>query len=199
MHSVEKIGEIFSRYGGIMRWKELQNEHINASTLRRFEEMGLLFKVRPGYYAWIKEATLSEAHFIARIFPEAVLCMSSALLLHGYTDRVPRHWHLAVSPRASLSKFRQTYPRVKAHVRTEQSLRLGITDMVMDGQSLRLYDRERTICDCIKYRNSMDSEIFAKAIRAYCADPDHNIRTLMHYARTLHLEAPTQQLIGIWL
>ena len=72
--------------------------------------MGLLFKVRSGYYAWVREGTLSEAH-----------------------------------------------------------------------------------------RNSTDSEIFAKAIRAYCADPDRNIRTLMHYARTLHLEEPTQQLIGIWL
>lgn len=33
-----------------------------------------------------------------------------------------------------------------------------------NGVELAVYDRERTICDCFKYRTKLDNEIFNKAM-----------------------------------
>ena len=44
-----------------------------------------------------------------------------------------------------------------------------------DETILPIYDKERTICDCFKYKNKMDNELFAKAINAYAMDKNKNL------------------------
>jgi len=55
------------------------------------------------------------------------------------------------------------------------------------------------ICDCLRYRNKMDKEIFNKAIRAYIDDPGKNIPKLMEYAGPLRVKKAVKDLIGVWL
>ena len=52
----------------------------------------------------------------------------------------------------------------------------GATVGNFNGVELKVYDRERTICDCFKYRSKLDNEIFNKAINAYVADPKKESR-----------------------
>ena len=47
---------------------------------------------------------------------------------------------------------------------------LGKTTASFDSVTLSIYDRERTICDCFKYRSQPDSEMFGKAINVNAAD-----------------------------
>ena len=44
---------------------------------------------------------------------------------------------------------------------------------------VRIYDRDRTICDVLKNMSKMDKEIFNKAIQGYVNDPKKNIPNLM--------------------
>ena len=199
MHREEKIAEVFSRYGGVMRRKELMQEGIHACTIARYEESGYIQKIRTGYYEWIGEDGPNEYRMISRIFPEAILCMGSALDVYEYSDRVPRCWHLAVPHNATRSKFRREYPAVKAYFRAPGSLSVGAEKMEYAGCMISIYDRERTIIDCIAYRNRMDREVFVKAIQAYCVDPMRDVTRLMRYARELKMEKPVKELIGIWL
>ena len=198
MKSIEGIEELFRRYGGVMRRRELTLEAIHACTLRRLEQEGYLCRPRAGYYEWVGEDGGSELPLIRLIFPEAIICMHSALYIYGYTDRVPARWHLAAPKNATRSKYRQAYPRVRPYFRTPESLAPGITSIEYGGQTLSVYDRDRTICDCIAHRNRMDREIFNKAIRAYCEDPQHDVSLLTEYARRLRIERPTREIISLW-
>ena len=47
---------------------------------------------------------------------------------------------------------------------------IGKTSGDFNGVQLAVYDRERTICDCFKYRTKLDNEMFNKALNAYAAD-----------------------------
>lgn len=198
MHSVEQTAKTFTRYGGVMRRKELTQEGIHACTLQRFELEGYIQKIRPGYYEWIADNGPDELALIRRIFPEAIICMNSALHIYTYSDRVPRVWHLAAPQNATRSKYRHSYPKVQPYFRTSESLKLGAVQMQHAGHIINIYDRERTICDCIAHRRRMDQEVFAKAIQAYCIDPARDISRLMRYARKLRIEKPTNDLIGLW-
>ena len=62
-----------------------------------------------------------------------------------------------------------------------------------------MYDKERTICDCLRYRNKMDREIFNKAIQNYINDSTKNIPKLMEYAEKLRVKKLVKDLIGVWL
>ena len=78
-------------------------------------------------------------------------------------------------------------------------LELGLITGTMDGHAIRIYDKERLICDCLRYRNKMDKEIFNKAIQKYIADPEKSIPKLMEYAGPLRVKKLAKDLIGVWL
>ena len=79
MKSVEEYKEIFNRYGGMMRSKELQQERILYRPLQKLIECGLVEKERYGYYQWVDQEDFSEITTLIRLFPVAILCMGTAL------------------------------------------------------------------------------------------------------------------------
>jgi hypothetical protein len=76
---------------------------------------------------------------------------------------------------------------------------LGAVDEDWNGVILLTYDRERTICDCFKYRAQMDSEIFAKAVNAYAADDIKNLSKLSQFAKTMRIYAKVTDLMEVLL
>lgn len=76
---------------------------------------------------------------------------------------------------------------------------LGEATGEIDFTKVRIYDRDRTICDVLKNMSKMDKEIFNKAIRGYVNDPRKNIPNLMRYAKKLRVQKKAKELIGVWL
>ena len=76
---------------------------------------------------------------------------------------------------------------------------LGETIGKIDFIDVRIYDRDRTICDVLRNMNKMDKEIFNKAIQGYGKDPKKNIPNLMKYAKILRIQKRVRDLIGVWL
>lgn len=64
-------------------------------------------------------------------------------------------------------------------------LPLGKTTGEIDSAKVRIYDRDRTICDVLRNMSRMDREIFNKAIQGYVHDTKKNIPDLMQYARKI--------------
>lgn len=62
---------------------------------------------------------------------------------------------------------------------------------------LAVYDRERTICDCFKYKNKMDSELFVKAVTAYVNDEEKNLRNLAKYTKMLRVSTKVRNLMEV--
>jgi hypothetical protein len=125
--------------------------------------------------------------------------MDTALFYHGYSDRTPLAWHIAVSKDSGKSRFKIDYPFVRPYYVEPDILDLGLTAGEIDGNPVRIYDKERTICDCLRYRNKMDREIFNKSIQWYVNDTSKNIPRLMKYAGPLRVQAAVKNLIGVWL
>ena len=191
--------EIFDRYDGMMRAKQLDEEKVFYAKRQKLIQNGYIEKVLTGYYQWIDPEDFSEVGTVKRLFPDAIFCMDTALLHYGYSDRTPMEWHLAVSKDSGKSRFKIDYPHVKAYYLEPTLLEMGLTTGEKDGHSIRIYDRDRVICDCLRYRNKMDREMFNKAIRAYVSDPQKNISRLMDYAERLRVKKVAVDLIGVWL
>lgn len=199
MRSVAEYKMIFDQYGGMMRSKQLQEENIFYRTLQKLIAQGYVEKVRYGYYQWVDQEDFSEVSIVVRLFPDAILCMDTALRYYGYSDRTPVEWHLAVSKDSGKSRFKIDYPFVKPYYMEPSLLELGLTIGKMDGHKVRIYDKDRLMCDCLRYRNKMDKEIFNKAIQNYIADPDKSIPKLLEYAELLRVKKTAKDLIGVWL
>ena len=199
MHDVQYYKSIFDKYGGMMRTTQLAEEKIFYPQREKLIADGYVEKIRRGYYQWINPDDFSEVGTVIRLFPDAILCMDTALRYYGYSDRTPGDWHLAVSKDSGKSRFKIDYPFVKPYYVEPAVLELGLTTGTMDGHAIRIYDKDRLICDCLRYRNKMDKEIFNKAIQKYVADPEKSIPKLMEYAGPLRVKKLAKDLIGVWL
>ena len=199
MHDVQYYKSIFDKYGGMMRTTQLAEEKIFYPQREKLIADGYVEKIRRGYYQWINPDDFSEVGTVIRLFPDAILCMDTALRYYGYSDRTPGDWHLAVSKDSGKSRFKIDYPFVKPYYVEPAVLELGLTTGTMDGHAIRIYDKDRLICDCLRYRNKMDKEIFNKSIQKYIADPEKSIPKLMEYADPLRVKKLAKDLIGVWL
>jgi predicted transcriptional regulator of viral defense system len=134
-----------------------------------------------------------------RLFPDAVLCMETALFYYQYSDRNPSEWNITIDKNKSRNRTNIDYPFVKAY-RVESALvTLEETTGKIDMADVRIYDRDRTICDVLRNMNKMDKELFNKAIQNYVKDPKKNIPNLMQYAKDLRVQKRVKDLIGVWL
>lgn len=67
------------------------------------------------------------------------------------------------------------------------------------GHTVPAYDMERTICDLLRSRNSMEMQTFQGALKMYAGRKDKNLRTLMRYAKLFRVEKFMQQYLNVLL
>lgn len=131
--------------------------------------------------------------------PEAIVCVESALFHYGYSDFAPRIWTLAVPRTMTKTKINMDAIAYKPYYIQNKLHEPGKTYSDFDGLTLPVYDRERTICDCFKYRTKLDNEIFNKAINAYVADDNKNLSNLSKYAKEMKVYKKVMDLMEVLL
>lgn len=193
------LGKIFLDYNFMMTTAQLNKKKLYYRDIQRMLDEGLIEKVKRGYYHWIEDYGTSEVALINSLFPDAVLCMETALFYYKYSDRNPAEWNITVDKNTSRQRTKIDYPFVKAYRVEPALLSLGETNGIIEFTNVRIYDRDRTICDVLRNMSKMDKEIFNKAIQSYVKDPQKNIPNLMEYAKALRVQKKVNDLIGVWL
>ena len=198
-NDIENIRRSFAEYDYIMTTAQLNRDKLYYRDIQELLEKGFIEKIRRGYYHWIEDYGRSEVVIINRLFSDAVLCMETALFYYKYSDRNPAEWNIAIDKNASRQRLKIDYPFIKAYRVEPSLLSLGETGGKIDFEKIRIYDRDRTICDVLRNMNKMDKEIFNKAVQNYVKDPKKNISNLIEYAKVLRVQKRVKDLIGVWL
>lgn len=195
---MEKKIENLLKGKSTITYKQLSSQGINNRRIRKFMEEGVLYKVKRGIYE-ISESADSEPVMINRLLPEGIFCLNSALYFHGYTDRTPQIFEVAIDRDANKQKILSMNYPVKPVYISRKILCIGKTTKELNGGIITLYDKERTICDIVRYRNKIDQEVLAKALRAYAKDPEKIVRNLLECAHRLRIEKKIREYMGILL
>ncbi|MCD7854108.1 MAG: type IV toxin-antitoxin system AbiEi family antitoxin domain-containing protein [Clostridiales bacterium] len=196
---IENVGKLFKKHNYVMTTAELLNAKLYYADVKQLLDEGYIERIRQGYYHWIYDIETGEIVIINRLFPDAVLCMETALFYYKYSDRNPAEWNFAIDRNVSKLRTKIDYPFIKAYRMESDLVTLGETTGEIDFTKVRIYDRDRTICDVLKNMSRMDREIFNKAIQGYVNDPKKNIPNLMVYAKRLRVQKKVKDLIGVWL
>lgn len=194
----KQIISIFRKNKDIMKTSELLNLGISKYEIQKFVEDGFLERIKKGYYKLFNQ-DISDIGIVMKRLPNAVICFDTALFYYGYSDRSPSHIHIAVNKDISKARVKFDYPFVKAYFVEPFILDLGVDTIEMDDMKVKIYSRDRIICDCLKYENKMEIELFNKAIMSYISDSKKNISKLMEYAKIRKVEKKVYDKIGMWL
>ena len=196
--ALEQITQLIEEQGGIVKKEQNTELGIDYRRILDFVQSGDLVRIKNGYYT-DRIDRFTEEELVARLFGDARLCMESALYAYGYISQKPYGWHLAVDKNTSKSRFKMDYPKIIPYYTEPEALELGSTEIMISGQQFQIYDRDRVICDCLKYESKLEREVFKEALQSYIRDSQKDISALMAYARARKVVGKVQSMIGVWL
>ena len=199
MKKDELARAVLAEKGGIAKTADFVAAGVSKPDLTELNRLGIIERIRHGFYQLPGETEISEAQYLSALLPEAIVSVESALFHYGYSDFAPRVWTLSVPRSLSPAKLKFDVVPVKLFYVMQDIFALGKTSDDFDGTELSVYDRERTICDCFKYRSKLDSETFNKAVNAYVADDHKNLSNLSQYAKTLQVYNRVMSLMEVML
>ena len=199
MKKSEIAKKVINESGGIAQTSEFLAAGLYKSDIGKLVNEGVLERIRHGFYQLAGNLDITEAEYLSRLIPEGIVCVESALFHYGYTDFTPREWSIAVPRTVSQAKLKTAVIPCKAYYIQSDVYELGKSQADFDGTTLSIYDKERTICDCFKYRSKLDNEIFAKAVKAYAADQEKNLANLSKYAKQLRVYKKVTDLMEVLL
>ena len=191
--------QVIIEKGGIAKTSDFVAAGIPAVDIVNLCNTGFLERIRHGYYQLADGNTSSEEQLIATLIPKAIICVESALFHYGYSDFAPRKWSIAVPRSMSRTKLDIDALALQTYYVQSEIYELGKTTADFNGVMLPVYDRERTICDCFKYRSRLDNEIFNKALNAYVNDSKKDLRNLSGYAKKLRVHKKVTELMEVLL
>ena len=191
--------KVIAKRGGIAKSSDFVAAGIRAVDVVNLCNNGFLERVRHGYYRLADEGETSEEQLLATLIPKGIVCVESALFHYGYSDFAPRKWSIAIPRSMSRTKLEVNELSLQPYYMQQKIYELGITTGDFNGITLPVYDRERTICDCFKYRSRLDSEMFSKALNAYANDTNKNLINLSAYAKKLRVHKKVMELMEVLL
>jgi predicted transcriptional regulator of viral defense system len=192
------IYEEFKNRGGVLRTSELNALGLSSRQIKKLVENGDITRIKRGYYE-ISDNIYPQEAVIARLFPYAVIFLESALMHYGYTDRIPQALQIAVDRDSEKSQYKIDYPLIEVFYIEPKLLEIGLDVIKVEEVEVRIFNRDRTICDVLRYENKLEREVFTNAIKRYIRDPKKNVRNLFEYAKVFNIKNKVQTYIGVWL
>jgi len=153
------------RQAGVLRPRDLDQHETPRQYLRILEQAGVIHRAGRGLYT-IEGQRVTENHTIAEAckrVPRAVVCLVSALRLHGLTTQMPHEVWMAMDRKARKPKV--DHPPLRIVRFSGDSLTVGIQRRKIEGVEVRLYDAAKTVADCFKYRNKIGLDVALEALR----------------------------------
>lgn len=197
MNFYEKILKIVDKNGGYITTKELVNNNINKKFLTNLVKNEKLIRLSRGYYG-LPTYIQDDYYILLSKSQNAVFSLSTALYLHGLSERIPLVYNITLP--YGYSGALQKEKNVLLNFVKKELLNLGVVEVESPfGMKIKVYDIERTICDIIKHKNKMDAEIFSKALKLYAKRKDKNINKLMRYAKKMNIEKKVAEYMEVVL
>jgi predicted transcriptional regulator of viral defense system len=197
--SANEFIENFNKAGGTISANELKNSGLTAYNIDTLTNAGTIERIRRGLYRIPGKAhEMSELLEAARMIPQGVMCLLSALSWHELTTHIPKEYSLAI-PIKARKPVRPTYPPIQIYYFA--SLRYSTGQMIVnvDGYPVKVFDKEKTLCDIIFYRNKIGQDIVREALDSYIRNKDKNIQKLMQYADILRVSATMNKYLEVLL
>ncbi len=180
--------QIFRKHGGQLRMSEALACGITRYTLYALKDRGVVEQITRGIYRLRELPPLGNPDLVtvSLRFPKAVICLVSALSWHDITTQIPHEVSVAV-PKDSRTPSLDYLP-IKAHKFSREAYEPGIEEHLLDGASVKIYNREKTLVDCFKFRNKLGLDVVLEALKLHKARNGLNLGELLKYARICRVE-----------
>ena len=166
----------------LLRARDLTAQALPTVVLSRLVAAGKLKRVARGVYS-LPGRALSEHRSLAEVAlraPRGVVCLLSALRVHGIGTQAPFEVWLAIPPHTPTPRLDQ--PSLRVVRMSGPALTEGVEPIDIDGVRVPVFNANKTVADCFKYRNKIGVDVALEALRDGWAQRKLTMDALWHYA-----------------
>lgn len=194
-----KQAAVFRKEGGVLRTTEAIRAGIAPRDLYSMRDEGIVEPLSRGVYRLAAMTPLSNPDLVSVSVraPNGVVCLISALSFHELTTQVPHEVYVAID---RFSRPPQVdYPPVRIFKFSGEAFTEGAETRRIDGFQVKIYNPEKTIADCFKFRNKIGNDTAIEALKFYCKRRRKDIDALMRYAGICRVEKTIRPYLEILL
>lgn len=193
--NIEVIESIMKMNNGYITSKELDNFGIHRMYLNSMWKKGIVEKVAPGIYIDVNK--MEDNYYVFSLsMPNAIYSHMTALYFHGLSIKAPNDKYDITVKKTYNSKHLKNH---EVFYVSDDIYELGLTEAKTPmGNSVRVYDVERCICDIIRSKNRMDSEHIKHSIKEYIKRKDKDLVKLSNYAKEMGIKEEVMNYIEVF-
>lgn len=168
---------------GPIRARDLEREGIPRAYLGRLCDRGLLERVDRGLYRLADGAVteLTSLADVSKRVPHAIICLLSALQMHGMTTEVPHAVWILIDRNARKPAI--SWPKLEVVRASGAALEHGTLTREIEGVVVRFTSPAKTVADCFRFRRHVGLEVAIEALREYLSKRKGTVDALVDAAR----------------
>lgn len=195
MKAKQKAIKLFKKNQGLLRTAEAIRLGIHPRTIYQMHDEGLLEQLAKGIYRLVEVPDFSEPDLVlvSKKIPHGVICLISALAYHEITTQIPHFVYVAIPTKARPSRLE--YPPLRYFRYSEKVYSSGVETVLIGDYPVKIYNIEKTLADCLKFRNKIGMDVVIEALKMYWQRKGTQIDELYEYAKINRIEKILQPIM----
>jgi len=184
----ERARRVFERCGPVVKTNILRENKLFSRDIAELVSSGMIRKIKTGYYIWVSEENnVTDLELASSVIPRGIICLQSAACYYNLTTLNPTAVAIAVSS-DSMRPVLPAYPPTQLVVTPAASFELGLVKETGAHGKLRIYDRERTVCDFFRKRGILGEDLALEVLKNYM-NGKRRLQILFEYAGKLRVKS----------
>jgi predicted transcriptional regulator of viral defense system len=195
MNGETEIFSLLNMGGGYLTAKTAREHGISNTVLRRMAERGQIERAAHGLY--IGTDVMPDAFFLTQYrCPKGVFSHETALYLHDLCDRLPLRLSLTI-PSGIGSRVLKDDDLQFFYCKPEFAGLNTERLRTPSGAEVVVYDKERTLCDCLRHMDRLDRDLVLSAVKLYMASPERDNVKLLRVAETFKMRGEVRRYMEV--
>ena len=187
MSKNDLVLKLLKNNNGLITSLEAKSKGIDNKILQRMEKLGQLERVEHGLY--MDSNQMEDEYYLSQYrCKKGIFSHETALYFHELTDRTPFQIMMTI-PSGYNTRLLKDKEKYKFFYVVEELHSIG--KIIMEtpyGHQVYVYDKERTICDCLKKKEQLDGDLVTKAVKRYLKTPGTDYAKLIKYAEVFNIK-----------
>ena len=189
----DTIKQIMNTNNGMLSTRMIEPLNISRQYLSIMENNNDIEKVSRGIY--LSPNAFEHSYFsFQQKYKKAIFSHMNALYFYGMTEEFPYNYTVTVPQSYHVDTVNE---KCNVFYVSDDIYELGIVEIeTPNGNKVRVYDKERCICDIIRSKGRMDSEQVKKTIKQYMQSRDKDIAKLSEYSKKIGINKKVMEMVG---
>ncbi|QVK17029.1 type IV toxin-antitoxin system AbiEi family antitoxin domain-containing protein [Mycoplasmatota bacterium] len=192
----ELVFKLMKKNNGIIESKEAKEAGIDNKVLQRLTQTGEIERVGRGIYI---DANYIQDEYLVTQYrcKKGIYSHETALFIHDLCDRIPFQLMLTIPSGYNTRLLKDKY-KYKFFYSNKKLYEIGKMNLKSPhGNEIIVYNKERTICDCLRKKDKLDSDLVITAVKQYMNELGADYSRLLTYAEIFNVRELVRQYMEV--